>query len=98
MKREKRFQDGTWEDLWKQSLHEYELEKAHIQPLREKSTTQKVRTSEHCHNFLVFSEVSTALTNDVTTTSDVERLKQLFHHQSADYDSPVQMGEDVLEH
>ena len=47
IKRVKRFQDGKWEELWKQSLHEYEIEKAYIQPPREKSTDQKVRTSDH---------------------------------------------------
>ena len=31
-------------------------------------------------------------------TSHVERLQQLFPSPSADYDSPVQMGEDVPEH
>ena len=82
-------------------MHEYEIEKAHIQPPREKSTAQKVRTSEHCHKFAAISKASKALTIDATPTSDpghVERLNQLFPPPSADYDSAVQMGEDVPEH
>ena len=71
IKRAKRFQDGKWEDLWKQSLHEYEIEKSHIQPPREKSTAQRVRTSEYCHKFAVISKESKALTNDATLTSDL---------------------------
>ena len=46
-KRAKKFQDGKWEDLWKQTLNEYDIEIAHIQPLREKSTLQKVSQSKH---------------------------------------------------
>ena len=101
IKRVKRFQDGKWEDLWNQSLHEYEIEKAHIQPLREKSIDQKVRTSQHCHQQAAISKASKALTNDAKPTSDpghVERLQQLFPSPSADYDIPVQMGEDVPQH
>ena len=32
-RRAKQFQDGKWEDLWKQALHEYDIEIAHIQPI-----------------------------------------------------------------
>ena len=70
IKRAKRFQDGKWEDLWKQSQHEYEIEKAHIQPLREKSIDQKFRTSQHCHQQTAISKASKALTNDAKPTSD----------------------------
>ncbi len=48
----------------------------------------------------MISKTSKVLTNDATPTGDpghVERLKQLFPAPSADYDSPVQMGEDVSE-
>ncbi len=50
-KRAKKFQDGKWEDLWKQALHEYDLEITDIQSLREKSTLQKVSQSKHFHRF-----------------------------------------------
>ena len=77
------------------------MSSTYIQPPREKSITQKVRTSEHCHQFAVISRVSKALTNDTTPTSDpghVERLQQLFPSPNADYDIPIQMGENMSEH
>ncbi len=101
IKRAKRFQDGKWEDLWNQSLHEYEIAKTHIQPPREKSIEQKVRTSEHYHQHATISKKSKALTNDAKPTSDpchVERLQQSFPSPITDYDIPVQMTEDVPQH
>jgi hypothetical protein len=47
IKREKKFQEGKWEDLWKQSISEFETEKRNIKPQKELSITDKVWKSEH---------------------------------------------------
>ena len=49
IKRAKKFQGGKWEDLWKQSILKFEIEKRNIKPQKELSTAHKVRNSEHFH-------------------------------------------------
>jgi hypothetical protein len=47
------------------------------------------------------SRAAKVFTNDSQTTNDpghFEHLRQLFPHPSADYDSPLQMGEDLPQH
>jgi hypothetical protein len=80
IKRTKKFQGGKLEDLWKKSLHEFEIDKVHTQPPKEKSIVQKVCRSEHFHQFVDISWVDKDLTNNSKSTSDpehVERLQQL---------------------
>ena len=73
----------------------------HIKPQKELSTTHKVWKSEHFHQHGEIFRVSKIFTNDTNPTNDpghVEYLRQLFPHPSADYVSPLQMGDDLPQH
>ena len=101
IKRAKKFQEGKWEDLWKQSILEFEIGKRNIKPHKELSTAHKVRNSEHFHQHGKISRAAKVFTNDAKPTNDpghVEQLRQLFPHPNADYASPLQMGEDSPQH
>ena len=87
IKRAKKFQEGKWEDLWKQSIFEFEIEMRHIKPQKELSTAHKVRKSEHFHQHGEISRAAKVFTNDAKPTNDpghAEHLRQLFPHPSAD--------------
>ena len=58
IKRAKKFQEGKWEDLWKQSLNEFEIEMRHIQPPKEKSTAHKVRQAENAYHCIGLHRVA----------------------------------------
>jgi hypothetical protein len=101
IKRAKKFQEGKWEDLWKQSISKFEFEKRNIKPQKELSVAHKVRKSEHFHQHGEISRAAKVFTNDAKPTNDpghAEHLRQLFLHPSADYASPLQMGEDTPQH
>ena len=73
--KEKNF--SYWEDLWKQALHEHDIEIAHIQPPREKSTLQKVSQSKHFHRFGAICRASKALTSELKSVWDPVELNTL---------------------
>jgi hypothetical protein len=101
IKRAKKFQQGKWEELWKQSISEFEVEKKHIKPQQELSTAHKVRKAEYCHQHGEISRAAKVFTNNSKPTNDPahsEPLQQLFPHPSEDYDSPTNMGEDSTQH
>jgi hypothetical protein len=70
IKRAKKFQEGKWEDLWKQSISEFEIEKNNIKPQKELSTAHKVRKSEHFHQHGEISTAAKVFTNDAKPTND----------------------------
>jgi hypothetical protein len=89
IKRAKKFQEGKWEDSWKQSISEFETEQSNIKPQKELSTVHKVRKSEHFHQHGEISRAAKVFTNNEKPTNDpghAEHLRQLFPHPSADYD------------
>ncbi len=64
IKWEKKFQEGKWEDLWKQSISEFETEQSNIKPQKELSTAHKVRKSEHFHQHEEISREDKVFTNN----------------------------------
>jgi hypothetical protein len=56
VKRAKKFQQGKWEELWKQSISEFQVEKKHIKPQQELSTAHMVRKAEYLHQHGEISE------------------------------------------
>jgi len=96
IKKAKKFQEGKWEDLWKQSISECEVEKRHIKPQQELSITHKVRKAEYFHKHGEISRAAKVFTNESNRpTNDPahsESLQQLFPHPSSDYDCPPKWG------
>jgi hypothetical protein len=69
--------------------------------LEDCKVTRRRVTFEHFHQHGEISRVAKVFTKDSKPTSDpghYARLQQLFPHPSADYDSPLQMGEDLQQH
>jgi hypothetical protein len=66
----KKFQKGKWEDLWKQSISEFETEQNNIKPQKELSTDHKVRKSEHFHQHGEISREVKVFTNNAKPTND----------------------------
>ena len=56
IKRAKKFQQGKWEELWKQSISEFDVEKKHIKPQQELSTAHMVRKAGYLHQHEEISE------------------------------------------
>jgi hypothetical protein len=101
IKRAKKFQAGKWEELWKQSISEYEVEKSHMRPQQELSTAHIVRMAEYFHQHGEISREAKVFTNESKPTNDPahsEPLQQLFPEPREDYDSPPKMGEDSPHH
>jgi hypothetical protein len=71
--RAKKFQEGKWEELWKQSMREYEIEREHrehIQPPKQKSILEKDRQAQFFHKFGAISKASKVLTSEMKHTGD----------------------------
>ena len=69
--------------------------------LEDCKVTRRQVTFENFHQHGEISRVAKVFTKDSKPTSDpghYARLQQLFPHPSADYDSPLQMGEDLQQH
>ena len=101
IKRAQKFQDGKWEDLWKQSLREYDIEMQHIQPPREKSIPQKDRQAQHFHRHGAIAKASKVLTSEMKhagNPEDAVRLQNLFPLPSENYESPIQLRDDPPQH
>jgi hypothetical protein len=101
IKRGKKFQQGKWEYLWKQSINEFEVEKKHIKPQQELSTAHMVRKAEYLHQHGEISRSAKVFTNNSNPTKDPahsESLQQLFPPPSEEYDHPRQMGVDSTHH
>jgi hypothetical protein len=80
IKRAKKFQQGKWEELWKQSISEFEVEKKHIKPQQELSTAHMVRKAEYLHQHGEISRAAKVFTNNSKPTNDPahsEPLQQL---------------------
>ncbi len=101
IKRAKKFQQGKWEELWNQSISEFEVEKKHIKPQQELSTAHMVRKAEYLYQHGEISRAAKVFTNNSKPTNDPahsEPLQQLFPPPSEDYDCPLQMGADSTQH
>ena len=101
IKKAKKFQMGKWEELWKQSISEFEVEKNHMRPQQELSTAHKVRKAEYFHQHGEISRAAKVFTNESKPTNDPahsEPLQQLFPEPREDYDSPPKMGDDSPQH
>jgi hypothetical protein len=101
IKRGKKFQVGKWEELWKQSISEYEVEKNHMRPQQELSTAHKVRKAKYFDQHGEISRAAKVFTNELKPTKDPahsEPLQQLFPEPREDYDSPPKMGDDSPQH
>jgi hypothetical protein len=95
IKRAKKFQQGKWEELWKQSISEFEVEKRHIKPQQELSTAHMVRKAEYFHQHGEIPGAAKVFTNNSKPTNDPahsESHQQLFPPPSEEYDCPQKMG------
>jgi hypothetical protein len=99
-KRAKKFLQGKWQELWKQALHEFDLEIPHIQPPKDKSKPQKVSQAIHFHRHGAISKSSKELTSEMKPggdPADADRLQKLFPSPSENYESPVQLRDNQSE-
>ena len=97
----KKFQMGKWEELWKQSISEFEVEKRHMNPQQELSTTHKVRKAEYFHKHGEISRAAKVFTNESKPTNDPahsEPLQQLFLSQGQAMTAHQKLGEDSPQH
>jgi hypothetical protein len=102
--RTKKFQEGKWEELWKQSIREYDIEREHrehIQPPKQKSIPEKDRRSQFFHKFRSISKASKVLTSEMKHTDDsqdVVRIQSLFPLPSENYENPIQLYHNPSHH
>jgi hypothetical protein len=81
IKSAKKFQENKWEELWKQSIGDYDIERDPIQPPKQKSIPEKDHQAQFFHKFGSKSKASKVLNSEIKHTvdpQDVVRIQNLF--------------------